>query len=124
MLRVVYYFNATELHADEWLKCKLLRYPWASLVVQTVKNMPAMWEAQVRSLGQEDPLEKGMATCSSVRIWRIQQTEEPGRHSPLGHRESDRTERLTLSLLFMLRMFHHNLKEKKPAALNREDKSQ
>ena len=96
---MVYYFNATELHADEWLKCKLLRYTWASLVIQTVKNLPAMWEAQVRSLGQEDPLEKGMATRSSVLIWRIQETEEPGRHSPLGHRESDRTERLTLSLL-------------------------
>ena len=39
---------------------------WASLVAQMVKNLPAMWDTRVRSLGQEDPLEKGMATHSSV----------------------------------------------------------
>ena len=44
---------------------------WASLVTQMVKNLPAMWETWVRSLGQEDPLEKGMATDSSVLAWRI-----------------------------------------------------
>ena len=43
----------------------------ASLVAQTVKNLPAMQEAQVRSLGQEDPLEKGMATHSGILAWRI-----------------------------------------------------
>ena len=43
----------------------------ASLVTQMVKNLPAMWETWVRSLGQEDPLEKGMATDSSVLAWRI-----------------------------------------------------
>ena len=42
-----------------------------------VKNLPAMWETQVQSLGQEDPLEKGMATHSSIRAWRISWTEEP-----------------------------------------------
>ena len=42
-----------------------------SLVAQTVKNLPAMQETQVRSLGQEDPLEKGMATHSSILAWRI-----------------------------------------------------
>ena len=42
-----------------------------------VKNLPAVWEAQVQSLGQEDPLEKGMATHSSIRAWRISWTEEP-----------------------------------------------
>ena len=47
-------------------------------MVQTVKNLPAMWETQVQSLGQEDPLEKGMATQSSILAWRIPQTEEPG----------------------------------------------
>ena len=50
----------------------------ASLVAQTVKNMSAMQETQVRSLGQEDPLEKGMATYSSILAWRIPWTEEPG----------------------------------------------
>ena len=43
-----------------------------------VNNVPAMWETQVRSLGWEDPLEKGMATHSSILAWRIPQTEEPG----------------------------------------------
>ena len=43
-----------------------LQYPWASLVVQLVKNPPAMWETWVRSLDGEDPLEKGKATHSSI----------------------------------------------------------
>ena len=47
-------------------------------MAQTVKNLPAMWETQTRSLGREDPLEKGMATHSSVLYWRIPWTEEPG----------------------------------------------
>ena len=51
---------------------------WASLVVQTVKYPPAMQESQVQSLGWEDPLEKGMATHSSILAWRILWTEEPG----------------------------------------------
>ena len=51
---------------------------WASLVVQTVKSLPAMQETWVRSLDQEDPLEKGMATHSSILAWRIPWTEEPG----------------------------------------------
>ena len=50
----------------------------ASLVAQMVKNLPAMQEAWVHSLGQEDPLEKEMATHSSVLAWRIPCTEEPG----------------------------------------------
>ena len=45
----------------------------------TVKNPPAMEETQVQSLGQEDPLEKGMATHSSILAWRIPWTEKPGR---------------------------------------------
>ena len=50
----------------------------ASLVVQTVKNLPAMQEIQVWSLGQEDPLLKGMANHSSILAWRIPWTKEPG----------------------------------------------
>ena len=46
------------------------------LVVQTVKNLPAMRNARVQSLSQEDPLEKGMATHSSILAWRIPWTEE------------------------------------------------
>ena len=52
-------------------------YIWASPVAQTVKNLPAMQEMQVRSLGQEDPLEKKMVTHSRIFAWRIPCTEEP-----------------------------------------------
>ena len=76
---------------------------WASLVAQTVKNLPAMQETWVRSLGGENPLEKGMATHSSILAWRIPWTEEPhgcgwGSDSPWGDQQWDRTEQLTLSL--------------------------
>ena len=50
----------------------------ASLVAQTEKNLLAMQETWVRSLGWEDPIEKGMATHSSIPAWRIQWTEEAG----------------------------------------------
>ena len=49
-----------------------MRYhKWVSPVAQTVKNLPAMWETWVQSLGWEDPLEEGMATYSSILAWRI-----------------------------------------------------
>ena len=48
-----------------------LKYLWASLVAQLVKNSPAMWETWVQSLGWEDPLEKGKATHSRILAWRI-----------------------------------------------------
>ena len=60
-----------------------------------VKNLPAMQkmqEMQVQLLSQEDPLEEGMATHSSILAWRIPWTEEPGSYSPQGHKESDMTE--------------------------------
>ena len=57
---------------------------WASLVAQTVKNLPAVQETRLRSLGWEDPLEKGMATHSSILAWRIPGTEEPGRPQSIG----------------------------------------
>ena len=47
------------------------QYSWASLVAQLVKNLPALWETWVQSLGWEDPLEKGKATHSSILAWRI-----------------------------------------------------
>ena len=47
------------------------QYSWASLVAQLVKNLPAMQETRVLSLGWKDPLEKGMATHSSILAWRI-----------------------------------------------------
>ena len=70
-----------------------LLFKWASLVAQTVKNLPAMQETQVQSLGREDHQEKGMATHSSILAWRVLWTEEPsGLHSPWGCKESDTTE--------------------------------
>ena len=50
---------------------------WASLVAQMIRNLPAMLKTEVRSLAGEDPLEKGMATHSSILAWRIPWTEEP-----------------------------------------------
>ena len=67
-------------------------------MAQTVKNLPAMQETQVLSLGWEDPLEEGMATHSSLLAWRIPWTEESGGHSLWtlwSRKESDTTERLT-----------------------------
>ena len=58
----------------------------ASLIAQLVKNPPAMQETQVLSLGQEDPLEKAMATHSSTLAWKIPWTEEPGRLQSTGSR--------------------------------------
>ena len=69
-------------------------------MTQMVKNLPAIEEIQIQSLGQEDPLEKGMATHSSILAWRIPRTEEPGRLQSMGLKESDMTEWLTLSLRF------------------------
>ena len=51
----------------------------ASLIAQMVKNLPAVQETWVRSLGQEDPMEQGMANHSSILAWRIPSSEEPGR---------------------------------------------
>ena len=55
-----------------------LTFPRASLVAQVVKYLPAMQETQVQFLGREDPLQKGMATHSSILAWRIPWIEEPG----------------------------------------------
>ena len=54
-----------------WRRDKLLKYSWDSLVAQLVKNLPAMWETWISSLGWEDPLKMGMATHSSILAWRI-----------------------------------------------------
>ena len=66
----------------------------ASLVAQSVKNPPAKQETQVRSLGWEDPLEKKMATHSSIFAWEIPWTEESGGLQSVKLQESDTTERL------------------------------
>ena len=61
---------------------------WISLLTQMVKNLPAMWETQVQSLGQEDPLEEGMATHSRILVWRIPWTEEPHELQSMGSQMS------------------------------------
>ena len=65
-----------------------------SLATQTAKHLPIVRETWVRSLGQEDPLEKEMATHSSILAWKIPWMEERGGYSPWDHKESDMTERL------------------------------
>ena len=62
------------------------QYIQVSLVAQMVKNLPAMQETQDQSRGQEDPLEKGMATHSSILAWRFPWIEEPGRLQSMGLR--------------------------------------
>ena len=61
-----------------WLVYSFFNTVWASLVAQRLKCLPAVWKTWVRSLGQEDPLEKEMATHSSILAWRIPWMEEPG----------------------------------------------
>ena len=69
---------------------------WASLVAQSVKNLPAVQETQVRSLGWEDPLEKEMAAHSSILAWKISWKRSLVGCSPWGRKELGTTERLTL----------------------------
>ena len=59
-------------------------WEWTSLVAQRLKHLPAMRETWVRSLGQEDPLEKEMATHSSIPAWRIPRMEDPGGLQSMG----------------------------------------
>ena len=73
---------------------------WASLVAQMVKNLPARQETRVQSLGQEDSVEKEMATLSSILAWEIPWTEEPSvLQSMHGVTESDMTEQALMVLL-------------------------
>ena len=62
------------------------------MVAQTIKNVPAMQETMVQSLGREDRLENGMAAHSSILAWEIPWTEEPGGLQSMGGKESDTTE--------------------------------
>ena len=59
-------------------------------MAQLVKHLPAMWKTRVQSLGQEDPLEKGMATPSSILAWRISWTEEAGMLQSMGSQSKTR----------------------------------
>ena len=68
----------------KYTKNREKKIEWASLVAQRLKHLPVMWETWVRSLGWEDPLEKEMATHSSILAWRIPWTEEPGGLQSMG----------------------------------------
>ena len=76
----------------QWLEVTLGREAGTSLVAQMVKNPPTVQESQVQFLGQEDPLEDGVASHSSILAWKIPWTEEPGGLQPGGRTESGMTE--------------------------------
>ena len=77
-------------------------------MAQVVKNPPAMQETQVRSMGREDPLEKRMATHSSILAWRIPLTEEPGGLQSMGLKSQINTMQVVYPLIceWTLRLFH------------------
>ena len=70
----------------------------ASLVAQMVKRLPTMQETRVQSLGREDPLEKEMATHSSILAWKIPQTEDPGRLQSMGSQSWTRLNDFTFTI--------------------------
>ena len=73
-------------------------------MAQSVKNLPAVEETRVQSLSWEDPLEKEIATHSSILAWRIPWTEEAGRLQSLGLQESDMAEQLSTAHIFLIDM--------------------
>ena len=73
-----------------------------SLVAQTVKPLPTIRETGVQSLGQEDPLEKEMATHSSILAWKIPWTEEPGRLQSMGSKSRTRLSDFTFTFIEVL----------------------
>ena len=104
-------FKKTFFFSEKYTSLHLLYIEKISLqvlVAQLVKNLLAMQETQVRSPDQKDPLEKGMATHSSILAWRIPWTQEPDGLQSVGSQKSDTTEGLTLSLSLNIRFtgFH------------------
>ena len=83
------YISAGKIHTHTHTHIHTHRM--ASLVAQLLKNVPAVQETWVLFLCWEDPLEKEIATHSSILVWRIQRTEEPGKLQSLGSQESDTT---------------------------------
>jgi len=77
-----------------------------SPVAQTVKSLPAVWETQVQSLGQEDPLENEMVTHSRILAWKIQWTEEPGRLHSMGSKRVRHDWETFSFFSFFLSFFH------------------
>ena len=97
--------KCTEINILSDLNIKVRLYTahilfWASLVAQRLKCLPPMQETWVRSLGQEDPLEKEMVTHSSILAWRIPRIEKPGRLQSTGLQSQTRLSDFTHSLIF------------------------
>ena len=82
-IRSFLFLTSLKIYESYLMGFLLKKKKWL-FVAQTVKNLPAMQETQVRSLGQEDLLEKGKATHSSMSAWRIPWTEEPGGLQSMG----------------------------------------
>ena len=105
----------TTCNCQSALSTCLFTFP--SLEAQKVKHLPAMWETWVRSLGQEDPLEKEMATHSSTLAWKISWMKEPGRLQSMGSQKFGHDWVTLLSLFFdwwwLQATFWHNQKEEK-----------
>ena len=83
--------TAWQIDGKQWKQCQTLfwggsKITGSSLVAQTVKHLPTMWETQVRPLGQEDPLKKEMATHSSTLAWKIPWMEKHGGLQSMGSR--------------------------------------
>ena len=74
-----------------WFDCLVGGHRMAPFISQLVNHLPAMQETVVQFPSSEDPLEKGMATHSSILAWRTPWTEEPGRQQSMGSQESDMT---------------------------------
>ena len=87
-----------ELRLPRQSPARLLGRASYTLVVQMVENLPTVQQTWVRSLGQEDPLEKGMATHSSILAGESQGQKSLVGYSPWGHKESDTTERLHFTI--------------------------
>ena len=82
--------------------CACSFFIWISLVAQTVKNLSAMQDTWVQSLGWENPLEKGKATHTRILAWKIPWTEEPGGYSLWGRKGSDMTEWFNTFTFFLI----------------------
>ena len=97
ILYIIYWLSSTE-----GVQSCLFYLPWASLVAQRIKHVPAMWEISVRSLGREDPVEKEMAIHSSILTWESHGQWSLVDSSPWGPKELDTTEHFFFSYLLHL----------------------
>ena len=91
----MFYYHHKTISCNKWHLRYYILIPTTnyrtSLIAQWVKNLPAMQETWVQSLGQEDPLEKEMATHSSFLTWSIPETEDPDRLQSMGLQDLDMT---------------------------------